>query len=137
MTVMDAGRTREDRAMVVEHLREVRAHCGRISEALLNESAARLGMTPRHLRRVVVELAENGRHAPPTPRTRRDLVNENLTKVAYFKHAGNATKAFEELEARNLTGGMNLRTFQRRVGEFDAWLKACAQGGYRAMVKHQ
>lgn len=137
MTVVDAGCTREDRAMVVEHLREVRLHQGRISEALLNDCAARLSMTPRHLRRLVVALAENGRHVPSTPRTRKDLVNEHLTKVAYFKHAGNATKAFAELEARDLTGGMNLRTFQRRVGEFDAWLKACAKGGYRAMVKHQ
>ncbi len=137
MTVVDAGCTRDDRAMVVEHLREVRLHQGRISEAFLNDCAARLSMTPRHLRRVVVALAENGRHVPSTPRTRKDLVNEHLTKVAYFKHAGNATKAFAELEARNLTGGMNLRTFQRRVGEFDAWLKACAKGGYRAMVKHQ
>ncbi|MGY1632945.1 Mu transposase C-terminal domain-containing protein [Geodermatophilus sp. SYSU D01186] len=134
---MDAGCTREDRAMVVKHLHEVRLNEGRIAEALLNDSALRLGMTPRHLRRVVAALAENGRQVPAAPRTRKDLVNDQLTKVAYFKHAGNATKAFADLETRNLTGGMNLRTFQRRVGEFDSWLKACAKGGYREMVKHQ
>lgn len=32
---------------------------------------------------------------------------------------------------------MDLRTFQRRVGEFDEWLKACAKGGYREMIKHE
>jgi transposase InsO family protein len=122
---------------VAAHLREVRLHQGRIAEALLNDCAARLSMTPRHLRRVVAALADQNRHVPATSRARKDLVNEHLTKVAYFKHAGNATKAFAELKARDLSGEMNLRTFQRRVGEFDAWLKACAKGGYREMVKHQ
>lgn len=32
---------------------------------------------------------------------------------------------------------MDLRTFQRRVNEWDPALRACAKGGYRAMVQHQ
>lgn len=32
---------------------------------------------------------------------------------------------------------MSLRTFQRRVNEWEPWQRAAAKGGYRAMIKHQ
>ncbi len=127
------------RDAVVAHVVEVKANTGCIDADTRLDACARLGVTPRHLRRLVRDYEALGATRRRSVRHQRiDLPDEWEAQVAYFLAAGNAVGAYRWLrEQEALPEVIDLRTFQRRVTEWDPALRACAKGGYRAMVKHQ
>lgn len=104
------------------------------------EYADRLGVCVGHLRRLVRAYRATGRVAnkPQGSPRKIELPNVHRAQVLYFLWRGSAAKTFEALqELGELPKQMDLRTFQRRVGEWDPALRACAKFGYHAMVKEQ
>lgn len=124
------------RLTALTELVAAREQHGKVPTATLHELAAALDMQPRSLSRLLAQYVETGSYAPCAPRKRQPL-DENAAKNAYFFSAGDANAAYLLLKERNMCGSMGLRTFQRRIGTWPDWLRACAKGGYREMIKHQ
>ena len=129
------------RSAALVHLRAVKAsNGGRIPGPEMDEVAEHLGVGVPHLRRMLRRFEANGSvpHRPPGSPHKVALPDEWRAQVLYFVHRGCARATFDALKkAGDLPASMCLRTFQRRVNEWDPALRACAKGGYRAMVKHQ
>lgn len=125
------------RERVVRELADLQEREGRMPTDLVDEYASRMGVHSDHLRRVVRKF-RTGLAVPKSDRkSKKMLPDTEAAKVAYFKHGGDASAAHAELVKTNLHGGMGLRTFERRVTEWDSCLRACAKGGHREMVKRQ
>lgn len=128
------------RAAALKTLVQIRAAEGRVSEETMAEYAASLNMCVGHLRRLVRQYELTGR-VPNKPKGnphKIELPNPFRAQVLYFLWKGNAAKTYEALGGLGeLPDRMDLRTFQRRVNEWDPALRACAKFGYHAMVKQQ
>lgn len=126
------------RATILTHLVEIKDQHKAIPGDVLEECATSLDVTPGHLRRMIREFAALGRIPETAANPHKIEVDEWRAQVAYFQAAGNAKKALGLLKAAGAVPlSMDVRTFQRRVAEWDPALRACAKGGYRAMVKYQ
>lgn len=125
------------RLTALKELIAARQAHGRVPTVLMAELASALDMSTRNLHLLLKQYEESGTCSKHQPRKRKNLPDENAAKNAYFFTAGDAHATYKILEGLKLTGGMDLRTFQRRVRQWPAWLRACAKGGYRAMIKHQ
>lgn len=125
------------RERVVRELADIQDARGRMPTELVEDYAGRMGVHADHLRRIVRQFKKHSVTPKADRKSKKTLPDETAAKVAYFKHGGDANAALEDLQTKNLHGGMVLRTFQRRIHEWDACLRACAKGGHRAMVKHQ
>ena len=128
------------RAVRVKVLADQRRRDGRIPEPILNREAAAMDLNPDYLSRLIRQFIDTGSVPDGRPGSSKKIVLPDVHKaqVAFFLKKGNAVEAFKFLGTRNLLPTrMDLRTFQRRVNEWDPALRACAKGGYRAMVEHQ
>ena len=135
-TAVDSFLTRD---MVLKHLADMLKLDGQLTRDTMEAACVHLGVTPRQVQRLLHQYLKSGTVTPTTGGSfeTRPIENVFLAQVAYFRHCGNAVKAWEEMQAHGMCLDMSLRTFQRRVNEWEAWLRAAAKGGYRAMVKHQ
>lgn len=128
------------RAAALKTLAQIREAEGRVPEQTMAEYAASLNMCVGHLRRLLRQYRATGRvpNKPHGNPHKIELPNPFRAQVLYFLWKGNAAKTYEALgELGELPARMDLRTFQRRVNEWDPALRACARFGYHAMVKHQ
>lgn len=128
------------RLAVVKVLADQRLHDGFIPEPVLEREAERLDLAPDYLSRLVRQFIQDGSIPDGRPGSTKKLVLPDVhrAQVAYFLYKGNAVKAYKFLKSRDLLPTrMDIRTFQRRVLEWDPALRACAKGGYRAMVENQ
>jgi len=127
------------RREALTHLAAVRTQLGYVPDRVIGEVADTLQVSKSHLRRMLREFQRTNtiRRRPPSSR-RMGLPDEHRAKVMYFVHKGNAAAAWAGLrQAGDIPAEMSLKTFQRRVEEWDPALRSCAKGGYRAMVQHQ
>lgn len=130
-------RTQYLRHRLVRELADTRDSLGRLPQMLVNEFAEILCVHPDHLRRMVREFRCDGTVPKAERKTKKSLPDEFAAQVALFKHSGDTVEAHKDLVKKGLHGGMCLRTFQRRVREWDSCLVACARGGHREMIKRQ
>lgn len=132
-----AEAARREEALI--HLKQVKEDLGYIPGDVKEEIAEDLGVHEEHLSRMLRRYCRYGEIAiRPGSTKKKCLPDEWKAQVAYFHYRGVASKAWEALrKTGDLPLGMSLKAFQRRVNEWDPAIRACAKGGYRAMVKHQ
>jgi transposase InsO family protein len=127
------------RKQALTHLSQVRDELGYVPGPLMDEVASRLGVHEMHLSRMLRQFRKTER-VPQRPGStyKKTVLNPWKAQVVYFVYHGDATATYNRLAADGeLPEGMSLRAFQRRVLEWDPAVRACAKGGYRAMVKEQ
>lgn len=131
--------TAGERREALKHLCSVRETHGYIPDRVMGEVAEMLQVSKSHLRKMLVEFrrTKKVRERPASP-VKIVLDNEWRAQVAYFVAGGNATAAWKALrDSGEIPMSMSVKSFQRRVLEWDPALRACAKGGFRAMVQHQ
>lgn len=129
-----------ERQEALNHLCSVREDLGYVPDRTMGEIADLLQVSKSHLRKMLVEFRRTHTVRRKTESSPKKIVLEDewRAQVAYFVANGNATKAWEALRAAGVIPlKMSVKAFQRRVSEWDPALRACAKGGFRAMVAHQ
>lgn len=129
----------QQRLHMMQHLSQVHADLGYLPGEVKRECATRLGVHTEHLSRIVRHYRATGQVAVrPGSTKKQTLTNEFAAQVAFFQARGVVRKAWEIAKTNGaIPDSMGYKTFERRVKEWDPALRACAKGGYRAMVKEQ
>lgn len=121
------------------HLRQVKDDLGYVPGDVKTEVAQSLGVHEEHLSRMLRHFIKfNHVAVRPGSTRKKTLPDVWRAQVAYFHYRGVASKAWEALrKSGGIPADMGYKAFERRVNEWDPAIRACAKGGYRAMVKHQ
>jgi transposase InsO family protein len=121
--------TREGRRVVITRLRTKRDRGEPLARAEVERAADQLGVTPRHIRRLInQDMAEPKKAWKP---------NSDHWDAYYAAH-GIATKALAYCRARGIPVPVKQRQFQRGFAEHaDQGLRAGAGGGWSGVVSRQ
>ncbi|WP_166133941.1 Mu transposase C-terminal domain-containing protein [Nocardioides ochotonae] len=131
---IDSERTQQIKALAI-----MKVDCGRIPGRETKETAAALGISEGHCRRMVKEFIEDGFVRDAT-RHREKIAVPDMIRLqqAYFMANGDAAKAYRDyLDVDVDMGGASLRTFQRIVNEWATPLRAAAKHGVKGMIVEQ